>query len=86
MGPKTTPSLISKGGYQIPSPPLAWGEIDTPWEIGLNHSATFRFLPGYKTNPTLAFFLKHPVYISSSLQVYKMLHMFVPRSSQLPCS
>ena len=34
MGPKTTPSLISKGGYQIPNP-LAWDEIDTPWEIGL---------------------------------------------------
>ena len=33
MGPKTTPSLISKGG--IRSPPLAWDEIDTPWEIGL---------------------------------------------------
>ena len=28
MGPKTTPSLIP--------PPLAWDEIDTPWEIGLN--------------------------------------------------
>ena len=35
IGPKTTPSLISKGGYQIPSP-LAWDEIDTPWEIGLS--------------------------------------------------
>ena len=35
MGPKTTPSLISKGGYQIP-PPLGGREIDTPWEIGLN--------------------------------------------------
>ena len=34
MGPKTTPSLISKGGYQIP-PPLGGREIDTPWEIGL---------------------------------------------------
>ena len=34
MGPKTTPSLISKGGNQIP-PPLAWDKIDTPWEIGL---------------------------------------------------
>ena len=36
MGPKTTPSLISKGGYQIP-PPLGGREIDTPWEIGLKH-------------------------------------------------
>ena len=27
MGPKTTPSLISKGG----------DEIDTPWEIGLDN-------------------------------------------------
>ena len=35
MGPKTTPSLISKGGYQIPPPPLGGREIDTPWEIGL---------------------------------------------------
>ena len=35
MGPKTTPSLISKGGYQIP-PPLGGREIDTPWEIGLS--------------------------------------------------
>ena len=26
MGPKTTPSLISKGGYQIP-PPLAWDVV-----------------------------------------------------------
>ena len=34
IGPKTTPSLISKGGYQIP-PPLGGREIDTPWEIGL---------------------------------------------------
>ena len=34
MGAKTTPSLISKGGYQIP-PPLGGREIDTPWEIGL---------------------------------------------------
>ena len=34
MGPKTTPSLISKGGYQIP-PPLGGRESDTPWEIGL---------------------------------------------------
>ena len=24
-----------RGGYKIP-PPLAWDEIDTPWEIGLN--------------------------------------------------
>ena len=32
MGPKTTPSLISKGGYQIPL--LGVGR-DTPWEIGL---------------------------------------------------
>ena len=33
--PKTTPSLISKGGgYQIP--PLALDGIDTSWEIGLN--------------------------------------------------
>ena len=37
MGPKTTPSLISRGGYQIP-PPLGGREIDTPWEIGLNSS------------------------------------------------
>ena len=29
MGPKTTPSLISKGGY------LGGREIDTPWKIGL---------------------------------------------------
>ena len=36
MGPKTTPSLISKGGYQIP-PPLGGREIDTPWEIGLKN-------------------------------------------------
>ena len=35
MGAKTTPSLISKGGYQIP-PPLGGGEIDTPREIGLS--------------------------------------------------
>ena len=34
MGPKTIPSLISKGGYQI-LPSLAWDEIDTPWEVGL---------------------------------------------------
>ena len=34
MGAKTTPSLISKGGYQIP-PSLGGREIDTPWEIGL---------------------------------------------------
>ena len=36
MGPKATPSLISKGGYQMP-PPLGGREIDidTPWEIGL---------------------------------------------------
>jgi len=34
MGPKTTPSLISRGGVSDP-PPLAWDEIDTPWEIGL---------------------------------------------------
>ena len=33
IGPKTTPSLISKGGYQIPG--VAWDEINTPWEIGL---------------------------------------------------
>ena len=33
MGPKTTPSLISKGGYQIPH--LAWDEIETPWDIRL---------------------------------------------------
>ena len=36
MGPKTTPSLTSKGGYQIP-PPLEGREIDTPWEIGLKN-------------------------------------------------
>ena len=35
MGSKPTPSLISKGGYQIPPPPLGGREIDTPWEIGL---------------------------------------------------
>ena len=34
MVPKTTPSFISNGGYQIP-PPLAWDEFDTPWKIGL---------------------------------------------------
>ena len=33
MGPKTTPSLISKGGYQIP--PLSVGGNRHPWEIGL---------------------------------------------------
>ena len=31
--PNITPSLISKGGYQIP--PLAWVEMDTPRQIGL---------------------------------------------------
>ena len=34
MGPKTTPSLIFKGGYQIP-PPLGGRKIDTPSEIGV---------------------------------------------------
>ena len=38
MGPKTTPSLISKGGDQIPPPPLGGREIDTPWEIGLKNT------------------------------------------------
>ena len=33
MGPKTTPSLISKGGEQI-SPPGV-GRNQTAWEIGL---------------------------------------------------
>ena len=36
--PKTNPSLISKGGYQIP-PPLAWDGNDTPLEVILQ---TFR--------------------------------------------
>ena len=35
MGPKTTPSLISKGGVSD-TPPLGGREIDTPWEIGLS--------------------------------------------------
>ena len=34
MGPKTTPSLISRGGIRYP-PPLAGDEIETPWEMGL---------------------------------------------------
>ena len=42
MGPKTTPSLISKGGYQIP-PPLGGREIDTPWEIGLTQFLLYSF-------------------------------------------
>ena len=37
MGPKTTPSFISKGGIISDTPPpLVWDEIDTPWEIGLS--------------------------------------------------
>ena len=47
MGPKTTPSLISKGGYQIP-PPLGGGEIDTPWEIGLRKHETIIVGEGLK--------------------------------------
>ena len=39
MGPKTTPSLISMGGYQIP--PLGGREIDTHWEIGLSEWVAF---------------------------------------------
>ena len=35
MGPKTTPSLISRGGGVSGTPPLAWDEIDTPGEKGL---------------------------------------------------
>ena len=47
MGPKTTPSLISKGGYQIlPPPPLGGREIDTPWEIGLTPKSP----PSYRVN------------------------------------
>ena len=43
MGPKRTPSLISKGGIRYP--PLAWDEIDIPWEVGLTVSmALFRKL------------------------------------------
>ena len=38
MAPNITPSLISKGGYQIPPPPLGGREIDTTWEIGLNNT------------------------------------------------
>ena len=34
MIPKIAPSLISKGGYQIP-PPLAWDGINTPLEVRL---------------------------------------------------
>ena len=37
MGPKTTPSLISR--YP---PPLAWDEIETPWEIGLKNNLKSR--------------------------------------------
>ena len=42
MGPKTTPSMISKGGYQIP-PPLAWDGINTPLEVGLMIYISFGF-------------------------------------------
>ena len=35
MGPKTTASLISRGGVLVTLPPLGGREIDTPWEIGL---------------------------------------------------
>ena len=47
MGPKTTPSLISKGGYQIP-PPLMWDEIDTPCKIGLTDQNIKNFIYGLK--------------------------------------
>ena len=29
--------LDFQGGYQKPPRPLAWDEIDTPWEIGLTN-------------------------------------------------
>ena len=38
--PKTNPSLISKGGVSD-TPPQAWDEIETPWEIGLKVSNDF---------------------------------------------
>ena len=44
MGSKTTPSFISKGGYQIPPPPLGRREIDTPWEIGLSLKGKILYL------------------------------------------
>ena len=56
MGPKTTPSLISKGGYQIPPPPLGGGEIDTPWEVGLK--VLFSSLKGFYTYQQVYFIEK----------------------------
>ena len=55
MGPKTTPSLISKGGYQIP-PPLGGREIDTPWEIGLKGS---RVLSGSSEQVLISMMMKN---------------------------
>ena len=53
MGPKTTPSLISKGeGGVLDTLPLALDEIDTPWEIGLISTVT-KILLG--TKPVLIF-------------------------------
>ena len=46
MGPKTTPSLISKGGVSDTPPPPGGGEIETPWEIGLTPKSP----PSYRVN------------------------------------
>ena len=43
MAPNITPSLISKGGYQIP-PPLAWDGINIPLEVGLSKNLHFMSL------------------------------------------
>ena len=57
MGPKTTPSLISKGGYQIP--PLAWDEIDTPWEIGYMSGSSLLYCRGVLLIPTLTYMFRN---------------------------
>ena len=43
MGPKTTPSLISKGGYQIPPPPGRegnWHPLGNRVNVGVGHFDT----------------------------------------------
>ena len=59
------------GGYQIPPPPIPWGESNTPCQIGLNKRINYWF------NPTLFHSQWRADYMSSQIMVNFHVYMLI---------
>ena len=59
------------GGYQIPPPPIPWGESNTPCQIGLNKRINYWF------NPTLFHSHWRADYLSSQIMVNFHVYMLI---------